>query len=118
MARAWAAVVKSTSNGKYAVNLSEHCGYFTFIEETKVQQEPAAVNFHFRTGREVPSNDRAYPQAEFFLMHCFDSDKFCCCCFWVWVVFFSFFWLEVQTVILASAEFEGNEKVQSFRLND
>lgn len=52
----------------------KHCGYFTFIGQTKVQQKPAAVNFHFRTGREVPSNNRAYPQAEFFLMYGFDSD--------------------------------------------
>lgn len=41
----------------------------------KVQQEPAAVNFHFSTGREVPSNDKAYLQAVFFLMHLSDSDK-------------------------------------------
>lgn len=76
-------------NGKYAVILSKHCSYFTSIEQTKVQQKPAAVNFHFRTGKKVLSNDRAYPQAEFFLMHCFDSDKdflgFCCFLFFFFI---------------------------------
>lgn len=111
VARAWAAVARSTPGWKIC-SYSIRTLWLFHIYWAKVQQEPAAVNFHFRIGREVPSEDRAYPLAEFFLMHHFDSDKVFFYCFGVF--FPSFFWLELQTVILASAEFEGNEKVNDW----